>query len=421
MLSVSELKTFYDNLEDRPLEPDDPFYEAYLDKVNDPIKEIVGSIMWAQTDSVNLLSGQRGNGKSTELRRLRRLLEEAGNVVFLCDMRKYLNLDHPVEITDFLVSVMLAFSDAVQDKYKKDFTKRGYMEMFQDFLTKTNIEIKGIGAANGMSVALQRDPDFKRTLQNALRSHVSNFTQQAHDFAQEIVDFVRTKTDDSQKVVLLLDSVEQIRGIGTNAKAVHESVENLFRHHCDKLRLGNLHTVYTVPPYLPILAPAISQHLGGGILYQMPNVHVCHRDGTADPSGLSVMENIIQRRFSEWQQVFSLDQLQRIAFVMGGDFRGFFRFIRNLLLRASLYLQLPVEDIINKVAQDLRSEMLPIPKEDTEWLKNIARSHQAELESVEELPRLARFFDSNLVQNYRNGDDWYDLHPLVRDKIISSQ
>ncbi len=37
--------------------------------------------------------------------------------------------------------------------------------------------------------------------------------------------------------------------------------------------------------------------------------------------------------------------------------------------------------------------------------------------SSDELPRLALFFDNNLVQNYRNGDDWYDIHPLLKDEI----
>jgi len=41
--------------------------------------------------------------------------------------------------------------------------------------------------------------------------------------------------------------------------------------------------------------------------------------------------------------------------------------------------------------------------------------------SIEELPRLAQFFDNNLVQNYRNGDDWYDIHPLLKDEINKTQ
>lgn len=36
---------------------------------------------------------------------------------------------------------------------------------------------------------------------------------------------------------------------------------------------------------------------------------------------------------------------------------------------------------------------------------------------MDDLPQLARFFDTNLVLNYRNGEDWYDVHPLLADEL----
>jgi hypothetical protein len=61
--------------------------------------------------------------------------------------------------------------------------------------------------------------------------------------------------------------------------------------------------------------------------------------------------------------------------------------------------------------------MLPIAAEDATWLRRIAESKRPELESIKELPRLARFFDTHLVLNYRNAEDWYDIHPLLQDVI----
>jgi len=66
----------------------------------DPIDALATRITWSEAASINLLSGQRGSGKSTELRRLRHILQEAGCEVFLCDMRDYMNLTTPVEIKD---------------------------------------------------------------------------------------------------------------------------------------------------------------------------------------------------------------------------------------------------------------------------------------------------------------------------------
>jgi len=39
------------------------------------------------------------------------------------------------------------------------------------------------------------------------------------------------------------------------------------------------------------------------------------------------------------------------------------------------------------------------------------------LQNKEMLSRLAGYFDTHLVLNYRNGQDWYDVHPLIRDSL----
>lgn len=63
------LKTAYNALEDRPLEPDDPYYVPFREQGDDdPIADLGVAIAFAPSNSVHLVSGQRGNGKSTELR-----------------------------------------------------------------------------------------------------------------------------------------------------------------------------------------------------------------------------------------------------------------------------------------------------------------------------------------------------------------
>ena len=47
-------------------------------------------------------------------------------------------------------------------------------------------------------------------------------------------------------MVLLLDSIEQIRGVGAEAKNRVRRVENLFSVHADNLRLDLLHVILPV-------------------------------------------------------------------------------------------------------------------------------------------------------------------------------
>ncbi|MCI0409071.1 MAG: hypothetical protein L0191_11020, partial [Acidobacteria bacterium] len=69
--------------------------------------------------------------------------------------------------------------------------------------------------------------------------------------------------------------------------------------------------------------------------------------------------------------------------------------------------------ILEDAENQLRSEMLPLSKVDAEWLKRINASKDPQLQSIQLLPDLARFFDTHVVMNYRNGEDWYDVHPLL--------
>jgi energy-coupling factor transporter ATP-binding protein EcfA2 len=434
VLNKTKLKTFYNRLEDRPLDPalddDAVLYEPYLEQQpdHDPIRQLATRISWSEAASVNLLSGQRGSGKSTELRRLRKYLqEEEGCVVLLCDMRDYLNLTKPVEITDFLISLMVGVNLEIRRRYQSDPGRRSYWERLIEFLQR-EVKIEDLtlegelgGGKIGISASLKDDPSFKACLQDHLKGHVSRIVKQAQEFTEEAMQFIRNQEHDpDKKVVLLVDSVEQIRGVGEEAQKVHHAVAELFSAHADKLRLPMLHVVYTIPPYLTPLAPGLGAVLGGNSLCNLPSVHIRNRDGRPDPNGLDTMRHILRRRYADYSTVFSDDQVDRMTLATGGDFRNFFRLVRDCLIKASASAQLPVADtVVTDAENHLLRDMLPIAEDDKVWLRKIAATKAPELSSNDRLPQLARFFDTHLVLNYRNGEDWYDIHPLLNAEIGS--
>jgi hypothetical protein len=152
----------------------------------------------------------------------------------------------------------------------------------------------------------------------------------------------------------------------------------------------------------------------------LPSVHVRQRDGTPDAAGLAIMERIVARRYSAWHEMFTSAQLQRMALMTGGDLRDFFRFVGECLVQATSLREatLPLPDtVVENAENQLRREMLPIAVEDATWLQRIATSKQPELESIALLSRLARLFDTHMVLNYRNAEDWYDVHPLLHGEL----
>lgn len=103
------LGEFFRQVSATPLDPEDaryvPLYQDPEMVQFDPVDALARAISWTHGESVQLLSGFRGTGKSTELRRLKHRLESTGYIVVLCDMEQYLNLSTPIDVTDFLLAV----------------------------------------------------------------------------------------------------------------------------------------------------------------------------------------------------------------------------------------------------------------------------------------------------------------------------
>lgn len=416
------LRDFHSQLRDRPLSPADPFYVPYLVGPGDPIAHLAQQIEWREAAGVYLLSGHPGCGKSTELRRLSQTLEEQNCSVFLIDMLSYMNMSTPVEITDFFLSLVGALSEAVGKKYEKNLLAEGYSTRLKQFL-QTRVQVDEIGFDAGftsVTASLKNDPTFRQSVQERLRGHLTSLLRETRDFIAGVVSSIRDwENDDNRKVVLLVDSLEKIRGVGADATAVHDSVRNLFYTHAESLRLPSLHVLYTLPPYLVPLAPGLGALLGCGF-HTIPSVHVFQKESRLpDPTGLRVMQDILEKRFERWGEVFTDQQIQQLAIASGGDLREYLYLLSYCLIEAGASRRpLPLEDgVITAAENDVRRNMLPISDKDKEWLRRIAETHEAEFPSIEELPGLARLFDTKLVLNYRNGSDWYDVHPLLRGVI----
>lgn len=194
----------------------------------------------------------------------------------------------------------------------------------------------------------------------------------------------------------------------------------LFGHHGENLHLPQLHFVITVPPYLTTAAPGISRLTQSNPVITLPSVHVKTREGQPDDNALKVMRAIVYRRSKEAKNIFSDSAINHLAAASGGDLRHFFSMLRIALLKASagLLVDLPIKnEVIEQAEESQRRDMLPISDEDVLWLAKVHASKEAELPSIEQLPLLARLFDATLIINYRNGKDWYDIHPLVETYV----
>ncbi len=182
MPATDPLRTLYKSLTGKgalPLEPTDPYYVSILEATpeKDPILALWQRIDLAESESVNLLTGFRGNGKSTELLRLKSMLEKNGCRVFLVNMLDYVLMTKPLALSDFILSLMAALAGAVEASSDQDLAPLSisYWKRLRDFLDseveleKVDLEIKGPGVGAKLGFMLKPTRNSRPVFKNILR------------------------------------------------------------------------------------------------------------------------------------------------------------------------------------------------------------------------------------------------------------
>jgi hypothetical protein len=205
---------------------------------------------------------------------------------------------------------------------------------------------------------------------------------------------------------------------------VIRSVERIFAIHIEMLKIPYVHAVYTVPPWLKFVLPAMVQ------ITLLPTVHLWNNDAErsrCEPAW-EVFRSLVRRRLSDAGSLRLLggDEatrnhlVDRTIAVCGGHFRDLLRLLRDTVVRATSLPALPVtEAVVDHAINAARRDFLPISQDDAKWLAEIARVRATALPSPDPGPvnRLTRFLDSHFVLYFVNADEWYDIHPLIREEV----
>ncbi len=419
------LKGLYQSLDDRPLKPGDPLYQHVYEHpgCEDPVKELERRIEYADAESLSLFSGFRGSGKTTELYRLRKRFEDTGATVLYADALEYVNPASPIEIADLLIVLAGAFSDAVIGA-GIDISADNYWARLRNSLTKTDVGVKELGlkaGAEGAGVDLKLEfrtsPLFRQRLSKHMSGRIGELRGEVLQFFEDGIKAVRKARGDDAKVVFLFDSLEQIRGSLSNEREVTHSVEVLFSTHLKLLEIPYVHVVYTVPPWLKFVLKGVS-------MIVLPCLRLWNNDSNRSECGpgASALRSLVTKRFSEagLRRFFghaALARTDKLIALSGGHFRDLLLLLRETVLRTDA-LPTP-EEAIERAIVRVQSNFLPISIEDAKWLADIERERVTLLKTTDpvEVNRLTRFLDTHVVLYLKNGSEWYDIHPLVRDEV----
>jgi len=434
------LKDMYGRLKDEPLQPGSVYYEPVHErmKLEDPVKKIATLIEFDGSESIRLFSGFRGSGKTTELYRLRQNLKDQGYFVLYADALDYVNPAQPIDITDLLMVLAGAFSDALEEQLDVALRDEGFWEGLWRFL-QTEIRPVGAGASaevetpgkkilGGAKVAadikfeIKAGTSFRTELRDFMTIRLRELKARVDRFFEDGVKRIRNKHGPDTQIVFIFDQLEQLRGTIQAEADVIRSVERIFAVHLELLRMPYVHAVFTVPPWLKFVLPGAVQ------ITLLSTVHLWNndRDRSRCAKAWPVFHSLVERRLQKagLQRLFGTEAHQKKAVeamiaVCGGHYRDLLGLLRNVVARAVEAERLPVAyTLVQDVVSAARRDFLPIATEDAVWLVKIAAQRASALPSTDPGPvtRLARFLDSHSVLYFVNGDEWYDVHPLVREE-----
>lgn len=430
-LPLDELRRFISLCDPmRPLEAGDPLYVPFDEGT--PVRGGEGQscidslqrLIYLKDETRQLFTGFPGTGKTTELRRLQVKLSEAKDLpthAIYIDFEEWLDRYTPVSITDVLrVLAYCLDREAAIAEGKTPEEEPGYLKRFFEFLSQTDVELNKIGfAAYGASLMLElkNNPSMRQRAEQQLKVRFQQFAKEAESAMVQAIVRIKAALH-VMRVVVIADGLEKFAPLREeDRQAMEASVESVFVQHAGLLKMP-CHVIYTFPLWLRFRAAEL------GALYEgqpavLPMVKIADQSGAPYPAGIQKLRDLVARRL-DLPRLFGNDldaTLLPLIQASGGYPRDLLRMVRQVLIDARTFpigahaAQRVIDELTQQYAFVVRGTNLPL-------LKQIATTHVLPQESTEQVAQFGRLLERWLVLAYRNGDEWYDLHPLVRRASI---
>lgn len=155
----------------------------------------------------------------------------------------------------------------------------------------------------GLRVGLKNDPTFRQRLHEKAVGHIAALHHEVREYLNAMAEAIRAQHE-CEGIVLLVDSIEHVRGALVNAEPVQASLERLFSDHARRLHLPAMHVVYTVPPWLKVRVPAVSNLYSPGGLQMLYPIKVCEPgegQGPVEPA-IEALTGLVEAR-GDWQRL----------------------------------------------------------------------------------------------------------------------
>ena len=369
-------------------------------------------IMMSDSTETIYFSGYSGSGKTTELQRMEKILEDrdyANLLPVYIDAVKFLPIHESLDEIDIFSAIVYSVIEKVAHYQGKGevFGADNYFERLWKWLTETEVSFKKgelSGKYSKMIFEMKENPSFRTKIKMRIYDNFSRFkldVQKELNSLNEIVKTQKVNGETRDGIVVIFDSLEHNRGIGVEAKSVADSIHKLFANR-DSLSLP-VHVIYTIPPYLNVKINDIEF---------LPVVRVINRDNSICQDGIEVLKELVYKRIpkEDLMEILGLEKvLEEIIEYSGGYPRDLLRLLREAILVDEYPLsRVEIEGIFQELENDYRDT---ISVEDKEKLKEIYKTKEINFSSFDHIDIAEKLFAIHVVLRYHNSRQWFTLNP----------
>ena len=240
MPKATNLIEAYNNFVVEPLKTEEEFRDFYVERPKNapsPIEELKDRIENAESAKKYLFLGFRGCGKSTELNRLSRALDENRFLIVSYSIRELDVSDF--DFRDFFGSMALKIYDIAEKEVELE---RDIKEDFRDFMMRitkvseediTRYREMGISFSKFILLKLGREAKTREYIRKELETKISDLIQRLNWLTMEVESKL------NKKVVVIVDDLDKL--------ARGQQAEDFFYKNYGLLIQPNCFVIYTFP------------------------------------------------------------------------------------------------------------------------------------------------------------------------------
>lgn len=379
-----------------------------------------------------LFGGYKGCGKSTELNYLEKLLSDEFLVLNISIHQDLdpVNLEY-IEL--FIVAMEQLFKAAVDRKLK---ISQEYLNAIQHWMSTEEIEkinvkynISGESEIGGgidvdflakffakFRLTAKTSKQLKSTLKTEIEPRLSDLISHCNNLVREIR--LRLHGIGKKDLVLILEDLD---------KLPPDRADHLFYNYVSQLTQLQVNVIYTFPAalfYSNMRYNQIRAHFAR--TYELPMIKVCNKDGSPNEEGIALMEKIVAARMNA-EKLFDGPQiLKRMIQYSGGVLRDLFFLLLEAAENAMDHERESISEedwrsAFNSLKRDYNTNIADFRDGDKLYeaetylniLAELAGDGQKQVVNTEEVMHLR----SNLCILTYNGQDWADVHPIVKELL----